>query len=141
MSRITLIRHGESAFSFSGIVRADDFTDITESYDSSSIVGVPPLDAVAMSREYCSVVRSDLARSHVSAMALGIDEIHVSDKLFNEIAIPHFSNGSLALPTGLWPVLLHGLWLFGFSNNGESFANARWRAGQVVCRLMELSDE
>lgn len=141
MSRITLIRHGESAFSLSGVVRADDFNDITESYDSCGIVGVPPLDAVAMSREHGCVVCSDLARSHDSATALGIDEIHVSDKLFNEIAIPHFSNGSLALPTGLWLILLRGLWLFGFSKNGESFANAHRRAGQAACRLMELSDE
>lgn len=55
--------------------------------------------------------------------------------------MPHFSSGFLALPIGLWVVLLRLLWLFGFSRNGESIVDTKARARQAARRLMELSQQ
>lgn len=141
MQRITLLRHGEPAFRLAGVVRARDLKAIAKSYDASGIIGQPPLETLAMARAHVCVVCSDLVRSRTSVTALGFDEIHVTDALFKEAAIPHFSNGSLALPISLWVVLLRSLWILGFSRNGESFADTSRRARQAARRLMALSAE
>lgn len=139
--RITLLRHGKPAFELKGKVRAKDLGEIARSYDLSGIADVPPKETVEAAQGSCFVVCSHLERSLDSAKALGCSEIHLSDALFCETAIPHFDSGSITLPVGVWAVILRLLWLFGFSRNGESFADARKRARHAAVRLAELADE
>jgi hypothetical protein len=114
---------------------------IARSYDLSGIVGSPPNEAVMAAQGSNVVVCSHLMRSVESAKALGCSEVHVTDPLFCETAIPHFSSGSISLPISVWVVVLRILWLFGFSRNGESLNEARKRARQATERLVELAEE
>ncbi len=141
MMRITLLRHGKPDFELKGIVRARELSAVANSYDLSGIADVPPGTAVEATRESRLVVCSHLPRSLESAKALGFLEAHVTDPLYCETAMPHFQHGSILLPVGLWAVMLRIMWLFGFSRNGESLADARKRARRAAARLMELAAE
>ena len=141
MIRITLLRHGKPQFELAGFVCGKDLGRIAASYDLSGIAGVPPAETVTAVQGRHLVVCSHLLRSVESAKALGFDEIHVKDALFGETALPHFRGGTLALPVSAWIVLLRFLWLFGFSRNGESLADARKRAKHAAKRLIELAEE
>jgi broad specificity phosphatase PhoE len=139
--RITLLRHGQPAFALSGRVRAEDLRKYAKLYASSGIVGKPPRTTVDAVQGHNIVVCSDLPRSLESAKALGLARIYSEDSLFGEIAIPHFSGGSITLPVGVWVVVLRSLWLLGFSRNGESLSNARRRARQATERLTQWATE
>ncbi len=139
--RITLIRHGKPAFELKGNVRGKDLGEIAKSYDLSGIVGPAPREVVTVVQGSSVVVCSHLARSVESAEALGCLEVHTTDPLFCETALPHFDSGSIPLPISLWLVALRLMWLFRFSKNGESLANARKRAKQAAEKLIELSED
>lgn len=139
--RITLLRHGKPAFEPKGNVRGKDLGMIAKSYDLSGIVGNPPGETVKAIQGNHVVVCSHLARSVESAKALGFSEVHATDPLFCETAIPHFGSGSVPLPISVWIVFLRFLWVFGFSRNGESLVDARTRARQAAARLIELAQE
>jgi len=140
MMRITLIRHGKPAFELKGKARGRELAEIAKSYDNSGIVGSPPSNAIRAAQECSFVVCSHLPRSVESAKALGCPDIHVSDPLFCETGIPYFRSGSIPLPLSVWVVLLRLMWLFGFSSNGESFADARTRAKQATSTLVQLAE-
>jgi hypothetical protein len=74
-----------------------------------------------------------------SAKALGFNTIHLSDPVFREVAIPHFTQGSFALPVSVWGVLLRSLSVFGFSKNGESLSMARERAQVAASMLIDIA--
>ncbi len=139
--RITLLRHGKPAYELKGNVRARDLGEIARLYDSSGIVGSPPSQTIAAVKRDSLVVCSHLERSVESAKALGFTEIHLSDALFCEAAIPYFGGGSITLPIRIWVVILRIMWLFGFSRNGESFASTKKRATEAASRLAVLSTE
>jgi broad specificity phosphatase PhoE len=141
MMQITLLRHGKPAFELKGSVRGKDLGMIAKSYDLSDIVGTPPRKTVAAIQGEHFVVCSHLPRSVESAKALGYTEVHIRDPLYCETAIPHFSGGSIPLPIGFWIIILRLMWLFGFSRNGESLADARRRARRATTRLIELAEE
>lgn len=137
--RITLLRHGKPAFELTGNVRAKDLGEIAKSYDLAGITGSPPRETVAAVQGNNVVICSHLGRSLDSAKALGFTQIHLKDPLFRENSIPHFSGGSVTLPINVWVVVLRILWLFGFSRNGESLANAKGRARQAAAQLAKFA--
>ena len=136
---IVLIRHGQPEFEIKGYARANEIPGIVDSYNQSGITDSPPkeLDLLDICRD--AVVCSDLPRSLKSAEALGITNIHLSDSIFREIALPHFERGSIPLPLGIWIAILRILSVMGFSRNGESISMARKRARQAVSTLIEIA--
>ena len=138
--RITLMRHGKPAFELAGCVRGRGLGKIVASYDLAGVAGVPPRETLAAVQGQHWVVCSHLPRSVESAKRLGFKEIHVTDALFRETAIPHPRRGAIPLPVSVWIVLLRFLWIFGFSRNGESLACARKRARQAAKRLIGLAE-
>lgn len=139
-ARITLLRHGRPTFELKGNARGKDLGMIAKLYDLSGIVDAPPTETAAAIQGGHVVVCSHLARSIESAKALGFLEVHVTDPLFCETAIPHFGSGSARLPVSAWLVVLRFMWLFGFSRNSESLIAARRRARQAAKRLIELAE-
>ena len=139
--RITLLRHGKTAFELKGRVGAKDLSKTAKSYDLSGIVGQPPSKTAAIVQRSNLVVCSHLARSIESASALGFTKVNVKDPLFRETTIPHFDSGPMSLPINVWIILLRTLWIFGFSRNGESLRDTRRRAKLAASRLAELTEE
>jgi broad specificity phosphatase PhoE len=136
---ITLIRHGRPLYQLKGYAKARELPLIAEHYDAAGIHDTPPRMTIDVLSEHDIVVCSHLRRSLESASALGIKAVDVSDPLFAETVIPHFSRGPIVLPLAVWIVLLRLLWMLGFTANGESFANARSRAEQAAQRLIGMA--
>ncbi len=135
------MRHGKPEFELVGQVRACELSHIAKSYDLSGIVGSPPEEAINLAQDHSVVVCSDLLRSLQSALALGVTDVHSADPMFRETCIPHFSSGSIKLPIRAWVVILRVMWVFGFSENGESFSSAKERAKTAAQRLIQLATQ
>jgi broad specificity phosphatase PhoE len=138
---ITLIRHGRPRYQLKGYAKARELPSIAKHYDAAGIHDTPPRMTVEVLSGYDIVVCSHLRRSLESASALGIKAVDVSDPLFAETVIPHFSRGPFVLPLAVWIVLLRILWLLGFTANGESLASARSRAEQAAERLIGMAQD
>lgn len=137
---ITIIRHGKPTFELKGKARSREISEIVANYDLSGIIGKPPEKAKTIASTCNVAVCSDFTRSIESARALGFKNIHLSDPLFREVAIPHFSNGSFTMPINAWGVLLRSLSVLGFSRNGESLSMAKKRAQVAASALIDIAN-
>lgn len=139
--KICLMRHGQPTVDLTGSARAGELSQLAGRYDESGIKDSPPKRALEAVVDYPCVITSTLRRSIESALALGVDKIHIQDSLFREAEIPHFSKGAIKLPLGFWLPVLRVLWLFGFSQNGESLRNSLDRARRAAQQLVELAEQ
>ena len=136
---ITLLRHGEPEYQLSGRAKAEEISDVVKSYDLSGIRDGPSEEVMENVSNICTVVCSDLRRSIESAKALGFKEIHHSNSMFREVAIPHFSSGEFSMSIHNWGVFLRVISSFGFSRNGESLSMARRRAKEATSDLINIA--
>jgi len=137
--KIVLIRHGKPEYELTGKARAGEFSKVVRDYNRSGIVEHPPQKTKLKALESKIAVCSDLTRSIESARALGFKDIHLCDPLFREVAIPHFTSGSLTMSVTAWIILLRCLSVFGYSNNGESLTMAKKRAKIAASTLVEIA--
>jgi broad specificity phosphatase PhoE len=137
--KIVLIRHGKPEYELAGKVRSREFSKVVRDYNRSGIVELPPQKTKLAALESKIAVCSDLARSVESARALGFKDIHLCDPLFREVAIPHFTRGSLTMSVTAWSVLFRCLSVLGYSNNGESLTMAKKRAKIAASLLIEIA--
>ena len=135
------MRHGKPDFDFSRRVKATDFAHIIQEYDTAGIVDQPSTQAMELVQCCNAVVVSDLARSHLSAQALMLENIVLSSALFREVPLPYPNNGNFTFSVSIWAVLLRVAWLLGYSQNGESFKVASNRAKAAAGVLMQLAEE
>lgn len=138
---IVLIRHGRPAFAFSRRVPASELQAQVAAYDACTICDTPPKAAIDVAQRCAAVVCSDLTRSLHSARALQCKEIALADALFREAGFPHAQWRWPPLPVAAWAVLFRALWVFGFSQGGESVAASRQRAQTAARRLAQLARE
>lgn len=136
---ITLIRHGKPTFELRGNAQSKEIGDIVRNYNLSGITGEPPIASKHKVISCNVAVCSDFTRSIESAKALGFNNIHLTDPVFREVAMPYFAKGSFTMPVSAWSILFRSLSVFGFSNNGESLSMAIKRARIAALTLIEIS--
>lgn len=136
---IVLLRHGKPDIQLKGMAQANEIAHHLSRYDQAPVTETPPSEAINIALTCDAVICSSLIRSHHSATALGLTEIHVFESLFDEIAMPHYKNGSLILPLHAWGIIYRLMSLVGFSHNGESYGQAKQRAKQAVAKLTALA--
>ncbi|WP_150048106.1 histidine phosphatase family protein [Methylomonas rhizoryzae] len=134
------MRHGQPSVALTGWLRARDLARLAEAYRVAGIVDAPPRVSLDVFQRIGMVLCSDLPRSRQSAHALAVGENPVADALFGEARLPHFNQGCVCLPVGVWLVLLRLLWLAGFSRNGQSYRAAKRRAGLAAQRLIDFAE-
>lgn len=132
---IVLLRHGKPKVELSGYISAKELKKLVIAYAQSSINDAP-LEQLKIKFSDHYVICSDLPRSIDSAKKLNLKNIHISDELYRETDIPHFDRFFLKLPATLWLILLRIMWWFGFSQNGESFFQAKNRSKQAAEALI-----
>ena len=137
---IVLLRHGRTMVELSGYLSAKQLKQLVIDYAQSSISDAPTEKLKTRFNDHC-VICSDLHRSIDSAKKLNLNNIHISGALYREIDIPHFNTFFLKLPATLWLILLRIMWLFGFSENGESFSQAKNRSKLAVEELIMLAQK
>ena len=136
---IILLRHGKPDIELKGMARAHEIPKYLQRYDEASVLETPPSHAIDLATGCDAVVCSSLIRSHHSATALGFDDIEIQNSLFDEIAMPHFKQGSMILPIHAWGIVYRLMSLFGFSLNGESYQRAKTRAKQAASTLIDIA--
>ena len=136
---IILLRHGKPDINLTGTAYAHEVTHHIERYDHAPVKDTPPAQAIEVASTCDAVVCSSLVRSHHSAAALNICSIHVVDKIFNEVAMPHFKNGAIKLPIRIWIILYRLMSLANFSRNGESYRQAKKRAKHATAKLIKIA--
>ncbi len=139
MTKIILIRHGKPSFELKGKAQSKDIKEITRNYDLSGISEESPKISKEMALTCNVVVCSDFNRSIDSAKALGFNEIHLSDPIFREVAIPYFRGGSFKMPVSAWAIFLRCMSVVGFSRNGESISMAKSRAKIATEVLIDIA--
>ena len=140
MQKIILLRHGEvdikdyqniSAHQFGKWINEYNYSDIKSDFSSKD-------EIKNLLNETDILICSNLKRS--------IQSIEIFDKIpfetndvFNEAELP-FSNWSLIkLNPKVWLIFFRILWLFGYSQNCESYKETKQRAKKATEELIELS--
>ena len=136
---IVLVRHGKPDFELTGNVNSKEVSEIIKRYNLSGVTEQAPEDAIQLAAKYDIAVCSHLPRSLHSARALGFSDIHWSDALYAEVAMPHFDDETVTLPFNVWSIVLRGLSVVGFSKNGESLSMAKKRAEIAASTLVNLA--
>lgn len=141
MMRIILVRHGKPDTPNAAALRARDFTDWIDRYNSAHLCSdsKPTAEIIDRARNCNAVVCSHLSRSLESASALGLTQITYSDKLFREMEMPSWHFPSPHLAPQIWAVLFRVFWFLGFSSNAESFQQAKARALEAAEKLLTLA--
>ena len=140
---IILLRHGKPIMPSLEKIKAFSFRQWVETYDSSELClsSKPNKTTTTRAKKCGSVVCSDLMRSIQSAEALNIKNITLSESQFNEAGLPSANWGILKLSPKTWAVIFRTLWLFGYSNNSESYKEAKIRASDSANKLIDLAKE
>lgn len=140
---ITLLRHGKPNIPSLAKLSAFSFHQWVQLYNSAGLSpsSKPTNEAISHAAKCNAVVCSELPRSIESANALNIKNITLSSPLFNEAGLPIANWRHLKLSPGFWAVFFRTLWLFGYSNDSESYNEAKTRASESVNKLIELANE
>ena len=140
---IILLRHGKPNIPSLHKISACSFADWIDSYNASGLcpTSVPPKNTLSIARECNAVICSDLIRSKESAEALNTKNILLADLQFNEAGLPSASWTALKLSPSAWAVIFRVMWLFGYSNNSESYKEAKSRAEISALKLIELAKD
>ena len=145
--KIILLRHGKPEFDLFAESKTKyapaQFREIITRYTESPLNPdtPPPTATLQLSRDCNAIVCSDLIRSLESARMLGRDDIHLVDPVFRESDPPYADWRFPRLSLYSWLVTFRLLWLFGYSNNGESIKAARQRAGTASKILASIAEE
>jgi broad specificity phosphatase PhoE len=142
MQKIILLRHGAVDIENYKNISANQFGKWITEYNNSDIKAEFPSknEIKNLLNKTDILVCSNLKRS--------IQSIEIFDKIpfetndiFNEAQLP-FSNGNLLkLNPKIWLIIFRLLWFFGYSQNSESFKEAKQRAKSATEKLVELSKQ
>lgn len=140
---ITLLRHGKPEVPSLKKLNASAFSEWIHDYNTSGLskTSNPTDEALFFASECTAIVCSDLPRSTDTATALNAEKVVLTDSIFNEAGLPSANWSWLKLSPKLWAVFFRVLWLLGYSENSESFQEARSRAVEAVKILTELAKE
>jgi len=139
---IIILRHGKPNIPPLTRISPFAFTKWVNSYNASGLCSSskPTLEAIEIANKSKVVVCSELPRSIQSATALNVKEITLKSQLFNEAGLPISSLKYPWLSPKVWAVIFRTLWLLGYSNNSESFKEAKVRAAKAAKKLIELAE-
>jgi broad specificity phosphatase PhoE len=139
--QIILLRHGKPDVPDQAI-QPNKFEEWIRAYNNARLCAdsAPTEDAVALSANVKAVVCSHLPRSLESAQRLGLKPT-ITDSIFREMEMPHWSFASPALSPNIWAVLFRLCWFAGFTANAESFKDAKARANKATNQLINIARE
>jgi len=142
MKKIILLRHGEVNIKNYKNISANQFKKWIIEYNNSNIKSeFSSKDKIKnLLNETDILICSNLKRS--------IQSIEIFDKIpfetndiFNEAELPFSNWNLLKLNPKVWLILFRILWLFGYSQNCESYKKTKQRANKATEKLINLSNQ
>lgn len=142
MQKIILLRHGEVEIANYKCISANQFGKWIVKYNNADIKSeFSSKDEIKDLLNSTNIlICSNLKRSVQSLEVFDRIPFEIND-IFNEAQLP-FSNWKLLkLNPKIWLLIFRLLWLFGYSQNSESFKETKQRAKKATKRLIKLSQE
>lgn len=141
--KIAILRHGKPCFIQKNRITSSDFRKWIIKYNASPLSDSsrPGNNALDYASRCGAIVSSSLQRSIDSAQALNKKKLIISDALFVEAGLPSAEWRFIKLPPDIWALFFRILWIFGYSNNSESFKETKERADAAVSKLILLAEE
>ncbi len=140
--KIILLRHGELEIANYKCISANQFGKWIVKYNNADIKSeFSSKDEIKDLLNSTNIlICSNLKRSVQSLEVFDRIPFEIND-IFNEAQLP-FSNWKLLkLNPKIWLLIFRLLWLFGYSQNSESFKETKQRAKKATKRLIKLSQE
>jgi len=143
--KIVLLRHGKPAVDLHALRKtrysSHSLRYLIDAYTQSGLHhhNQPTVETMKVINTCQHIVCSALPRSIESARVLGINDIHLTDPVFNEFTLPHANWHFPRLTLFSWFYLYRLLWMLGYSNNSESVTTARARAKHGTDKLIQLT--
>ncbi len=143
MIRIIIVRHGKPLLPPQTPISSIYFANWIRAYDSAKLCKelMPHHEVVSLAQNCEAVICSQLSRSIDSAQLLGIQHIYRCEYDLREMEMPSGQRFSFVLRPKYWAVIFRVLWFFGYSNNSESFKDAKLRAEQAAVMLERIAKE
>jgi broad specificity phosphatase PhoE len=140
---VILMRHGKPSLPPQKSVSSLEFKNWIDSYNSAELCEnlKPPKEAVEIAKTCNATLCSNLRRSLSSARMLGISEANFIEHNFREMEMPWGKLANLKIKPKYWAVIFRILWFFGYSENSESFKEAKLRAGNAASLLESIAKE
>lgn len=137
--RIILMRHGKPLLPPQKSVSSLEFKHWIDAYNAAEIDDhlKPTKEALDIAKTCHVILCSNLKRSLSSTRMLGVDEIHSIEHALREMEMPWGKLTNLKIKPEYWAVIFRILWFFGYSQNSESFKEAKLRA-VYAASLLEL---
>ena len=140
MSQIILLRHAKVIIDNPKIY-SNQMGEFVDRYNSAPIENAEPSSRVKeLVGSADIVVTSKLSRT-VQTLSLFNKEPNLSSEIFNEAQLPYSNRRFIKLPAKVLAPIFRVLWLFGYKNHSESFAEAKHRAELGADMLIEFSKE
>ncbi|HIO92905.1 MAG TPA: hypothetical protein EYG68_08720 [Leucothrix mucor] len=141
--KIILLRHGKPDIDVPEKIRSNEIVEFITRYDAAGIAAdsMPPESSMIAANSIKAVVCSHLPRSLDSAKKLTQQSVLLSDEIFREAELPSSNWAYPRLNTMTWFLICRTLWLFGYSQNGESIAKTRKRAKLAADKLEEIAQQ
>jgi len=142
MSKIILLRHGEVAIENYKNISAKEFGKWIVAYNNADI------KSEFSSKEEINNLLNKTDILICSNLKRSIRSIEIFNKtpfktsaIFNEAELPFSNWNLLKLNPTIWLVFFRILWLFGYSQNCESYKQTKQRAKIATQKLIELSKQ
>jgi broad specificity phosphatase PhoE len=142
MQKIILLRHGEVEIENSKYISASQFGQWIVKYNNADIKSeFSSKDEIKdLLNSTDILICSNLKRSSQSLEVFEKIPLEKND-IFNEAELPYSNWNLLKLNPQIWLIFFRILWLLGYSNNSESYKDAKQRAKSATEKLIELSTQ
>ena len=142
MQKIILLRHGEVNIKDYKNISANQFEKCIIEYNNSDIkYEFSSKDEIeGLLNKTDILICSNLKRSIQSVEIFNKIPFERND-IFNEAELPSANWNLLKLNPKVWLIFFRILWFFGYSQNCESYKEAKIRAKKATKRLIELSKQ
>lgn len=124
------------------LIRSVQFGEWIENYNIAHLceTSSPSDEVFAISAGANAVICSSLQRSTDSALRLGLQPT-ITDSIFREMEMPHWSFVSPPLPAKVWSFLFRLCWFAGLTSHAESFKDAKVRASNATKQLIKHAQD
>ena len=142
MQKIILLRHAKVDIKNNKNISANQLKKWILEYNNSDIKSEfsSKYEIKNLLNETDILICSNLKRSIQSIEIFGKIPFETND-IFNEAELPYLNWNLLKLSLKVWLILFRILWFFGYSQNCESYKEAKKRAKKATEKLIKLSQQ
>lgn len=134
---IYLMRHFKVAFTWNKTYTSKDFKVACQQYDNATIIN----QNTSLNDTNYIVYTSNLIRSHLTYVALNINNKMEKNEHIHEVPIAPFIDTSFKLPTFLWMLMGRLQWYINSKRQPETKKETYFRIEKLITQLKNSKDD